>query len=399
MADHDQRAGPAVEVVLDDGQGVDVEVVGGLVEEQDVGFGEQQPQQLQPAALPAGQVVEPGRQLGAREAEALQQGARGDLGAGGDADLPADALDGVEHALAAAELGEGLAEVGDAQRASRAYRARGRLDLAVEQAQQRRLARAVDADQPDPVAGADRPGEVVEQHPGRSPRPVHHVVDVAAGRRRPCPAGVVAKRCSSKRSRGGGSSAIRALAASIRNCGFEVRAGGPRRSQASSLRSRLRRRASARAGLPGTLGAGEHVRRIAAVVRVDARVVDLPDPGADRVEEPAVVADHEHRDRAGLERVQVLGEPGDGLDVEVVGRLVEHQQVVVAEQQRDQGDPAAFAAAERVVSSVSRSTSARRCSTTARVPASAAQTWSGCPSTMTRGPWSPAREVVGLRCR
>ena len=43
---------------------------------------------------------------------------------------------------------------------------------------------------------------------------------------------------------GGGSSSISVLAASIRNFGFEVRAGGPRRSQASSLRSRFFRRVS-----------------------------------------------------------------------------------------------------------------------------------------------------------
>jgi hypothetical protein len=54
----------------------------------------------------------------------------------------------------------------------------------------------------------------------------------------------VAKRCSSSRSRGAGTSSISALAASILNFGFDVRAGGPRRSQASSLRSRLRRRTS-----------------------------------------------------------------------------------------------------------------------------------------------------------
>ena len=44
--------------------------------------------------------------------------------------------------------------------------------------------------------------------------------------------------------RGGGTSSMRALAASMRNCGFEVRAGGPRRSQASSLRARFCRRIS-----------------------------------------------------------------------------------------------------------------------------------------------------------
>ena len=54
----------------------------------------------------------------------------------------------------------------------------------------------------------------------------------------------MASRDSSTLSRGGGSPAIRAVAASTRNLGLLVRACGPRLSQASSLRSRLRRRAS-----------------------------------------------------------------------------------------------------------------------------------------------------------
>ena len=98
--------------------------------------------------------------------------------------------------------------------------------------------------------------------------------------------------------------------------------------------------------LAGPLGPGQHVRRVAAVVRVDDAVVDLPDPGADGVQEPPVVADHEHRRAAVLQRAQVLGQPVDGLDVQVVGRLVEHQQVVTAEHQRDQRRPAPFATAQ-----------------------------------------------------
>ena len=42
----------------------------------------------------------------------------------------------------------------------------------------------------------------------------------------------------------------------------------------------------------------------------------------------------------------VLGEPGDRLDVEVVGRLVEHDQVVVAQQQGGQRAAAALAAGQ-----------------------------------------------------
>ena len=53
------------------------------------------------------------------------------------------------------------------------------------------------------------------------------------------PSRAVAIRVSESWSRGGGSSAISSAAASSRNFGLDVRAGAPRRSQASSLRSRF----------------------------------------------------------------------------------------------------------------------------------------------------------------
>ncbi len=58
VADDHQGSRPAVEEVLELGQGLDVEVVGGLVEEEHVGLVHQQPQELQPAALTAGQVAD-----------------------------------------------------------------------------------------------------------------------------------------------------------------------------------------------------------------------------------------------------------------------------------------------------------------------------------------------------
>ena len=107
----------------------------------------------------------------------------------------------------------------------------------------------------------------------------------------------VANRCSSSRSRGGGTSSISALAASMRNFGFAVRAGAPRRSQASSLRTRFCRRVSEAAGLALPLGLGQHEGGVAALVGVDDAVVDLPRRLADRVEEPAVVGDDDQRGR------------------------------------------------------------------------------------------------------
>src|SRR5215510_13741941 len=69
-------------------------------------------------------------------------------------------------------------------------------------------------------------------------------------------------------------------------------------------------------------------------------VRELPGPLAYRVEEPAVVGDHhQRRPLAGQE----AREPVDRLHIEMVGRLVEQQQIVVAQQQGGQRDPPGFA--------------------------------------------------------
>src|SRR5579875_1404491 len=60
VADHDQGARPAVEQVFQFGERLDVEVVGGLVEQQHVRLVHQQPEKLETAPLPAGQVADRG---------------------------------------------------------------------------------------------------------------------------------------------------------------------------------------------------------------------------------------------------------------------------------------------------------------------------------------------------
>ena len=74
-----------------------------------------------------------------------------------------------------------------------------------------------------------------------------------------------------------------------------------------------------------------------------AAAVELEDPAGDVVEEVAIVGD---RDDRALVLGEVALEPGDGLGVEVVGRLVEQQQVGRAQQQAAQRDAAALAAGE-----------------------------------------------------
>ena len=109
----------------------------------------------------------------------------------------------------------------------------------------------------------------------------------------------VANRWSSSRSRGGGTSSISALAASMRNFGFEVRAGGTATQPGQLLADEVLPAASRRPRLALALGLGQHERRVAALVGVDHAVVDLPRRLADLVEEPAVVGDDDQRATAG----------------------------------------------------------------------------------------------------
>ena len=85
-------------------------------------------------------------------------------------------------------------------------------------------------------------------------------------------------------------------------------------------------------------------RAVVARERDAAAAIELEDPLGDVVEEVAVVGDR--HDRAGVV-LQELLEPVDALGVEVVGRLVEQQQVGAAEQQPAQRDAAPLAAGQR----------------------------------------------------
>ena len=84
---------------------------------------------------------------------------------------------------------------------------------------------------------------------------------------------------------------------------------------------------------------------VAERVADELAVLELDDLAADRADEGAIVR-HQH------ERARVLGEvalqPLDGGQIEVVGRLVEQQQVRLAHQHLGQLEPAALAARQRV---------------------------------------------------
>ena len=96
----------------------------------------------------------------------------------------------------------------------------------------------------------DLPAPLAPRMPVRSPGAIRHVtsrrivrspkVTLAPSRSMTSlPSRATAIRCSSMGLRTGGTSAMSWLAASMRNFGFDVRAGAPRRSHASSLRMRF----------------------------------------------------------------------------------------------------------------------------------------------------------------
>ena len=278
------------------------------------------------------------RALSPRKPKRSHSSAGGDLHAAAERRDGADLLERLEHAQVAGDLGRVLREVGEADGRAALDRARRRLELAARAARS-----SVVLPEPlTPTSATRSPGprrHVTSRSTSRSPkRPPRPIASSTLSPRR-----AVAKRSSSARSRGSGSSAISAFAASMRNFGLEVRAGGPRRSHASSLRRSCRRRRRARR--PGGRARRARARTPRSRPRTGGRAVgDLPRARADGVEEPAVVGDDEHRAAAGGE---VAREPVDGLDVEVVRRLVEQQQLGAVEQQLGERDPAPLATRQR----------------------------------------------------
>jgi hypothetical protein len=73
VAHQDERAWPRVEQVLEDGQHVGVQVVSGLVQDEDVRFAEKDAEYRQAPPLAAGQVLDERGELAALEAEPLEQ--------------------------------------------------------------------------------------------------------------------------------------------------------------------------------------------------------------------------------------------------------------------------------------------------------------------------------------
>src|SRR5690606_14153877 len=84
------------------------------------------------------------------------------------------------------------------------------------------------------------------------------------------------------------------------------------------------------------LGAGDHKVVVGARVDLDIAVVDIGHVGADRVQEVTIVRDDDHR---ALHVSDDVFQPTEGVDIKVVGRFVEQQDVRVGKQRLRQQYP------------------------------------------------------------
>ena len=107
----------------------------------------------------------------------------------------------------------------------------------------------------------------------------------------------------------------------------------PLRIHTSSWASFLSKRACCRASAASELLAPLQERRVVAGPVVEPAAVELDDPGGQPLEEDPVVGDED--ERAAVAEQEVL-EPADRLDVEVVGRLVEQQDVGLGDERPGQ---------------------------------------------------------------
>ena len=165
MGHRQDGPGEGLEVVLQDGEGGDIQVVGGLVQQQHVGGRHQDGEEVEPPPLSTGELADGlGLQV-RREEEALHHGLGGEgtlLGL----HLVADLMDEVVDPLVKVQLPPLLGEVPDAHRGPDVHAALVGLQLPGDEPQQGGLPHAVVAHDADAVVPQHAVGKV-PQHPAR----------------------------------------------------------------------------------------------------------------------------------------------------------------------------------------------------------------------------------------
>ena len=322
VADEEQRARELREPFLEDVEGLDVEIVGRLVEHQQIRRACEQAREQQPVSLAPGQRPDRVLRTPRREQEVLEVAQHVNRFPPHGKELPAvghRVLDGGVFR----EPFPLLVEVSDPQARTMAYPAPGGLELPHQQSGEGGLSDSVRPDDPHPVSALDETGETLDDG-----GPVMGEGDVL-GLDHP-PSGPRALR-ETELERGG----VRTdppdapLLAHLDEPPESAHVPGPARPEARAKPCLLAREPPVEPfrlpflGLPAFVAPAKKVR-IVARPGSDPRPVDLDDPGREPFEERAVVG-REH-EAAGESRGKPL-EPLDGRDVEVVRRLVEEQEI------------------------------------------------------------------------
>ena len=164
MADQKDRARVLAQQLLKQIEGLDVEVVGGFVQDQHVGGLGKQPSQQQPVALPATERAHRG--IGARWGkQEILHVADDVFAATVDFNPLAARADGVGQGRIQGELVAQLIKVGHFQLGATPHLAAVGLDLAQDQLEQRGFARAVGAHQANLVATLNDATQPLNEHP------------------------------------------------------------------------------------------------------------------------------------------------------------------------------------------------------------------------------------------
>ena len=335
MADDHGAAGEVLERLLQRPQRIDVEVVGRLVEQQQVGARLQHLGEMHAVALAARQHADLLLLVAALEVEGRAIGARVDL-----------ALAEVDHVVAAGDLlPDGLlvvervarlVDIAELDRRADDDRAGIGLFLPGDHAEQRRLAGAVRPDDADDPARRQLERQVLDQHAvAEALRQVLEVDDVVA---------------QPLRHRDDDLRRARPLVVLLRDEVLVALDAGLGLGLARLGRCRHPLALALQRALAGLLLAPLLLQplllllqpgRVVALVRNTAAAVELEDPAGDIVEEVAVMGNDQDRARIGP---QMAFQPVHRLGIEMVGRLVEQQHLGLRQQQLAQRDAALFAA-------------------------------------------------------
>ncbi len=355
MADDHQRPGPVVEEVLQGPKCVQIEVVGRLIEKQHVGTLGQRQHQLEASLLAAGQRANRGPLGVGVKPERLHQRLVAPVG------LPVGATDRLPDPVGGVELGTGLVQQGRDRCVALAAGTGGGLEPPGQDAHQRRFACAVRPDDAEPFPRVQAQLDVLEQ-----PSPCPGVVRLGAGRVVvrgvvPAPLAVAvadAFQFDHDVAEAGGvtvqGEAAAALALRCRGLGDRLGGGdarlglgGARRGAASQpLQLALGQVAPdgfglGRPALPQRLA--REVTGVTTLVTMGVAAFQLDDRGADGVEHVAVVGDQH---QPALVGGKPFLQPGDRVEVEMVGRLVEQQQIGAHRQRPGERRPFQLATGE-----------------------------------------------------